>query len=99
MQFGTGSAHGCRLWRFTPFRRRKEVSGQKKVTNVMILMSDTGGGHRASAQALQVRHLIMPPSALPHGVVTSLRRSWLPQSKPLKLLLMAPGGFQGAVRR
>ena len=53
-QFGTGPAHGCRLWRFGPFRRRKGAARQQKVTRVMILMSDTGGGHRASAQALQV---------------------------------------------
>ena len=32
----------------------------------MILMSDTGGGHRASAQALQARHMLPPLQSTLH---------------------------------
>ncbi|KAK9829489.1 hypothetical protein WJX72_006170 [[Myrmecia] bisecta] len=49
--FGTpGVAHAVRLW---PLRQRRKAVPATKKKRVMILMSDTGGGHRASAQALQ----------------------------------------------
>jgi hypothetical protein len=52
MQFGggTGLARACPLW---PLGNGSGVRGKNKKPRVLILMSDTGGGHRASAEAIK----------------------------------------------
>lgn len=61
-QFGGGSlAHAAPLWPLRPAAsapKRRQDDGK---TRVLILMSDTGGGHRASAEALKAG---TPPPAL-----------------------------------
>jgi 1,2-diacylglycerol 3-beta-galactosyltransferase len=48
---GGGLAHASPLW---PLRARGGGAPRKDTrTRVLILMSDTGGGHRASAEALR----------------------------------------------
>ncbi|BDA40481.1 probable monogalactosyldiacylglycerol synthase, chloroplas [Coccomyxa sp. Obi] len=51
MEGHRGPAHAFFLWPFSFGRRRKAAGKRRK--RVMVLMSDTGGGHRASAEALQ----------------------------------------------
>ena len=48
---GGGVAHACPLWPLKSCVRSSRRSDKK--TRVLILMSDTGGGHRASAEALR----------------------------------------------
>lgn len=62
MQFGGGSlAHAAPLWPLRPAAgapKRRKDNGK---TRVLILMSDTGGGHRASAEALKAGTVPPPP--------------------------------------
>ncbi|GFR52702.1 hypothetical protein Agub_g15330 [Astrephomene gubernaculifera] len=48
---GTGSAKAVALWRFPGRRRRVVKDADKK--RILIGMSNTGGGHKASAEAIQ----------------------------------------------
>jgi hypothetical protein len=51
LQFGVGQSATAAIW---PFRRgarkRRQAARQKRV---LVLMSNTGGGHKASAQAIE----------------------------------------------
>jgi len=49
---GSGLAHAAPLWALRPAAGTKKRKPDGK-TRVLILMSDTGGGHRASAEALK----------------------------------------------
>jgi 1,2-diacylglycerol 3-beta-galactosyltransferase len=48
---GSHLAHACPLWPLKGISKTSKKKGEK--TRVLILMSDTGGGHRASAEALR----------------------------------------------
>ncbi|CAL5225228.1 g8016 [Coccomyxa viridis] len=47
-----GPAHASFLWPFSFGRGKRRLAPERR-KRVMVLMSDTGGGHRASAEALQ----------------------------------------------
>lgn len=50
-QFGGSSlAHATPLWQLSSAPTRKKRGGPKRI---LVLMSDTGGGHRASAEAVK----------------------------------------------
>ncbi|KAK9817389.1 hypothetical protein WJX74_006644 [Apatococcus lobatus] len=48
---GNGPAHALRLWPFPSGKRKARDPKDRK--RILILMSDTGGGHRASAEAIR----------------------------------------------
>ena len=52
LQLGPGQSAYAAPW---PFRRDRGRSrrSDKKQKNILVLMSNTGGGHKASAEALQ----------------------------------------------
>ncbi|KAK9861351.1 hypothetical protein WJX84_003361 [Apatococcus fuscideae] len=48
---GAGPAHALKLWPFP--RSKRKARDPKDRRRILILMSDTGGGHRASAEAIR----------------------------------------------
>lgn len=82
-QFGGGStAHACPLWSLRPAAAVPKRKPDGK-TRVLILMSDTGGGHRASAEAIKAgEHSVCPtPAQQPvHAILQSMRGQAAPGS-------------------
>lgn len=52
MQYGTGHVAHAAIWPFGRGNRKRKGQAQRQ-KNVLVLMSDTGGGHKASAQAIE----------------------------------------------